>query len=219
LLTLSLDFFESLLLIKSILWAKYALFLGLIFLFLLLLCSLYLPLIQDIETIVHFQFYPDPLFVLTNWFLEHFIHFVLFTLITSPAFCASSLNFIKVSASACCVLGIIRMSSAYAHTCLSLVEILHLIFNDFRAWFVITLNSSADSGYPCLSPVFTLRLSHSSLFILTLCAVFLSVKAVRRINFLGILYPFKQLLISDLSTLSNACLKSTKTLCKSMLYS
>jgi hypothetical protein len=56
-----------------------------------------------------------------------------------------------------------------------------------------------------LTPVFT-KLSDSSLFTLTLAVVFLSVKAVKHINFLGILYSFEHSLISVLLRLSNACL-------------
>jgi hypothetical protein len=50
------------------------------------------------------------------------------------------------------------MSSAYAHTCLSLFEILPLISSDFSTWSIITLSSSAVSGSHCLTPVFTIRL-------------------------------------------------------------
>jgi hypothetical protein len=48
------------------------------------------------------------------------MYFVLFTLITSPAFRASSLSFIQESASACFVLAVTNMSSTYAYNCLNL---------------------------------------------------------------------------------------------------
>jgi len=116
--------------------------------------------------------------------LVHFRYFVLCTFTVRLYFSNSFFSFTDVSIVACIVLVVIKISSAQAVHCFSLVEMfpLNSIFSGIES--MALLKSIADGGSPCLTPVWTSNFLVNSLFIFTVAFVPVSVSAV---NFLALM--------------------------------
>ena len=67
--------------------------------------------------------------------------------------------FLKVSIIVCLVRAVIHISSAYAEHCFKCVDMLPLSSSCFKISSMTTLNTVADNGSPCFTPVVISNLS------------------------------------------------------------
>jgi hypothetical protein len=106
-------------------------------------------------------------------------------LAANPYFMHSIFSLLKASIMACLVLVVVKITSAYAAHCFSLVEMFPLTSSFLMITSMAMLKRVADKGSPCFTPLCISNLLEYSLCTFTIALVSVRVNAIKLIDFIG----------------------------------